>query len=147
LGDECGFAPLLNTPDEALTIIEEAIAKSGSAAAASGFYDSGTKLYEVEVGVKKTGKELMTYCQDLVARHPAVVSIGDGLNEKDYENWAKPNEAFGSKIQLVGDVLYTTNSRTIARGLEGSGVMQAARLIFDAGQTVMVSHRSGESCN
>jgi enolase len=47
LGDECGFAPLLNTADEALTIIEEAMAKSGSAAAASGFYDSGTKLYEV----------------------------------------------------------------------------------------------------
>jgi enolase len=116
LGNECGFAPLLNTPDEALTIIEDAIA-------AFGFSDSGTKLYEVEVGVKKTGKEPMAYYQDLVVRHPAVVSIDDGLNEKDYENWAKPNEALGSKIQLVGDVLYTTNRRTIGRGLEGSGAM------------------------
>jgi enolase len=97
--------------------------------------------------VKKTGKELMAYYQDLVARHPGVVSIGDGLNEKDYENWAKANEALGSKIQLVGDVLYTTNRRTIGRGLEGSGAMQAASLILDAGQTVMVSHRSGETCN
>jgi hypothetical protein len=65
LGDECGFAPLLNTPDEALTIIEEAIAKFGYAA---GFSDSWTNLYEVEVGVKKTGKELMAHDQDLLAR-------------------------------------------------------------------------------
>jgi enolase len=173
LGDEGGFAPLLNTPDEALTIIEQAIQDAGYTpatdlrigldAAASEFYNADTKLYEVEVGVQKTGDELIAYYQDLVARHPSVVSIEDGLDEKDYEHWVKLTEALGGQIQLVGDDLYTTNPRTIARGLEGkwcnalllkvnqigtiTEAMQAARLILEAGQTVMVSHRSGETCN
>jgi enolase len=173
LGDEGGFAPLLNTPDEALTIIEQAIQEAGYTpgtdlrigldAAASEFYSADTKLYEVEVGVQKTGDELIAYYQDLVARHPSIVSIEDGLDEKDYEHWVKLNEALGGKVQLVGDDLYTTNPRTIARGLEGkwcnalllkvnqigtiTEAMQAARLVLEAGQTVMVSHRSGETCN
>jgi enolase len=173
LGDEGGFAPLLNTPDEALTIIEQAITDAGYEpgkdlrigldAAASEFYNAETKVYEVEVGVEKTGEELITYWQELVERHPAIVSIEDALDEKDYENWIKLNEALGAKVQLVGDDLYTTNPRTIERGLAEkwcnalllkvnqigtiTEAMQAARLVLEAGQNVMVSHRSGETCN
>ncbi|KAK8870670.1 phosphopyruvate hydratase [Tritrichomonas musculus] len=173
LGDEGGFAPSLNTPDEALDCIEQAIRDAGYKpeedvricldAAASEFYDAETKLYEVEVGVKKTGDEMIQYWKDLIARHPCICSIEDGLDEKDYEHWPKLNEAIGAKCQLVGDDLYTTNPNTIRKGLAGkwcnalllkvnqigtiSEAMEAARLILDANQHVMVSHRSGETCN
>jgi enolase len=173
LGDEGGFAPPINTPVEAIEIIEQAIVAAGYQpgreifigldAAASEFYDSEKKLYEVEVGVFKTGEALIEYYRDLVAAHPAVVSIEDGLDEKDYENWIKLTQAIGGKVQLVGDDLYTTNPATIRQGLAGkwcnalllkvnqigtiSEAIEAAKLILDAGQRVMVSHRSGETCN
>jgi enolase len=128
LGDEGGYAPPLETPEEAIAFIERAIVESGYAvgddvrigldAAASEFYDAGTGLYEVEVGVSKTGDELIEYWADLVERHPAVVSIEDGLAEKDYVHWVKLNRRLGAKVQLVGDDLYTTNPATIKRGLE-----------------------------
>jgi enolase len=173
LGDEGGFAPLLNTPDEALNIIEESIKEAGYKpgedifigldAAASEFYDPKEKLYEVEVGMKKNGMEMIQYWKDLVKRHPAIISIEDGLHEKDYEHWVILNKELGEQIQLVGDDLYTTNPKTIEQGLKGkwcnalllkvnqigtiSEAMKAASLILKAGQNVMVSHRSGETCN
>ncbi|OHT06319.1 enolase family protein [Tritrichomonas foetus] len=173
LGDEGGFAPLLNTPEEAITIIEKAIRAAGYEpltdirlgldAAASEFYDREKGTYEVEVDVHKTGEEMIQYWKELVEKHPAIVSIEDGLDEKDYDNWVKLNEAIGDKVQLVGDDLYTTNPNTIRKGLEGkwanalllkvnqigtiSEAMEAARLVLEAGQKVMVSHRSGETCN
>jgi enolase len=173
LGDEGGFAPLLDTPEEALAFIERAIGEAGYQvgedvkigldAAASEFYDQDSKLYEIEVGVKKTGDELIQYWKELVTKHPAICSIEDGLDEKDYPHWVKLNEQLGETIQLVGDDLYTTNPKTIEKGLDGkwcnalllkvnqigtiSEAMQAARMIHDAGQNVMVSHRSGETCN
>ena len=173
LGDEGGYAPLLDSPEEAITLIERAMAESGYKpgvdmflgldAAASEFYDSESKLYEVEVGKKLTAEQMIDYWADMVTRHPSIISIEDGLDEKDYENWTKLNEKIGDKIQLVGDDLYTTNPKTIARGLEGkwcnalllkvnqigtiSEAMQAAKLVLDANQRVMVSHRSGETCN
>lgn len=173
LGDEGGFAPCLDTPEEALTIIEQAIQEAGLKvgedmrialdAASSEFYDSGKKQYEVEVGVWKTGDEMIQYWEDMIKKHPAIISIEDGLDEKDYDHWIKLNQRIGGKCQLVGDDLYTTNPKTIKKGLEGkwcnalllkvnqigtiSEGMEAAKLIFDAGQKVMVSHRSGETCN
>lgn len=173
LGDEGGYAPLLNTPDEALSMIERAITEAGYEpgtdirigldAAASEFYDQETKLYEVEVGVHKTGEEMIQYWKDLVEAHPAIISIEDGLEEKDYENWVKLTAEIGDKVQLVGDDLYTTNPNTIRQGIEGkwcnalllkvnqigtiSEAMEAARLVLSENQKVMVSHRSGETCN
>ena len=173
LGDEGGFAPLLDTPEEALTYIERAIKEAGYVpgedvkigldAAASEFYDREKKLYEVEVGVHKTGDEMIQYWKDLIAKHPAICSIEDGLDEKDYDHWVKLNKEIGGHCQLVGDDLYTTNPKTIRRGLnEGwcnalllkvnqigtiTEGMEAARLIFEKNQNVMVSHRSGETCN
>jgi len=173
LGDEGGFAPLLNTPEEAITIIEKAIQAAGYKpaedihialdAAASEFYIHETKKYEVEVGVFKSGDEMIQYWKDLVSRHPAIISIEDGLDEQDHEHWIKLNNELGEKIHLVGDDLYTTNPSTIRKGLEGkwanslllkvnqigtiSEAMDAARLILESNQWVMVSHRSGETCN
>ena len=135
----------------------------GLDAAASEFYDQESKLYEVEVDKKLTAEQMIDYWADMIERHPSIISIEDGLDEKDYENWTKLNEKIGNKIQLVGDDLYTTNPKTIAKGLEGkwcnalllkvnqigtiSEAMQAAKLVLDANQRVMVSHRSGETCN
>jgi len=135
----------------------------GLDAASSEFYDSNSKLYEVEQGKNLNAEQMIDYWADLVERHPCIISIEDGLDEKDYENWPKLNERLGQKIQLVGDDLYTTNPKTIAKGLEGkwcnalllkvnqigtiSEAMEAAKLVLDAGQRVMVSHRSGETCN
>ena len=173
VGDEGGFAPNLETPDEALCCIEEAVKLAGYEpgkdifigldAASSEFYDEEKKLYEVEVGKFIDADGMIKYYEEMLAKHPSIVSIEDGLAELDYENWAKLNAAIGDKCQLVGDDLYTTNPITIAKGIEGkwcnalllkvnqigtiSEGMQAARLIFQAGQNVMVSHRSGETCN
>ena len=173
LGDEGGYAPLLDTPEQAITIIEKAIKAAGYEpgtdirlgldAAASEFYNSETQQYEVEVGVFKSGEEMIAYWKDMVERHPAIISIEDGLHEQDYDNWVKLNAELGEKIQLVGDDLYTTNPNTIRKGLEGkwcnalllkvnqigtiSEAMEAARLVLEANQKVMVSHRSGETCN
>jgi enolase len=173
LGDEGGFAPPLETPEEAIGFIEEAIGAAGYAvgqdvrigldAAASEFYDVDAAEYEVEVGVKKTGKEMVEYWAALVDRHPAIVSIEDGLHEKDYAHWVELNALLGSRVQLVGDDLYTTNPKTIKQGLEHgwcnalllkvnqigtiTEAMEAARLVLDKNQKVMVSHRSGETCN
>jgi enolase len=173
LGDEGGYAPPLNSPEEAITVIERAISEAGYTpatdirialdAASSEFYDSETGMYEVEKGVQKTGDEMIEYWRELVDRHPAVISIEDGLDEKDYDHWILLTEALGDRIQLVGDDLYTTNPKTIRRGIEGkwanalllkvnqigtiTEAMEAARLILKEGQKVMVSHRSGETCN
>lgn len=173
LGDEGGFAPCLNTPEEALQIIEEACKEANYEpgtdvffaldAASSEFYDEEKKVYEVEVGVFKTGDEMIKYWEELVEKHPGICSIEDGLHETDYEHWAKLNQALGGKIKLVGDDLYTTNPKTIQKGIEGkwcnalllkvnqigtiSEGMQAARMILEKEQWVMVSHRSGETCN
>lgn len=173
LGDEGGYAPLLDTPEEAISYIERAITEAGYKvgedvrigldAAASEFYDKETKLYEVEVGVKKNGDEMIKYWEDLITKHPAVISIEDALDEKDYQHWIKLNEAIGKRCQLVGDDLYTTNPTTIKEGLRNNWcnalllkvnqigtiyeAMYAARLVMNKNQNVMVSHRSGETCN
>ena len=173
LGDEGGFAPLINNPEEAISVIEKAILAAGFQpgkdvaialdAAASEFYNKEDSTYEVEVDLKKTGDEMIEYWKQLVEKHPSIISIEDGLHEKDYEHWVKLNEELGDKIWLVGDDLYTTNPKTIRKGLNGkwanalllkvnqigtiTEAMEAASLILDAGQNVMVSHRSGETCN
>ena len=173
VGDEGGFAPNLNTPDEALCCIEEAVKAAGYEpgkdifigldAASSEFYDEEKKLYEVELGKFIDADGMIKYYEDMLAKHPCICSIEDGLAELDYDNWVKLNAALGDKCQLVGDDLYTTNPITIKKGIAGkwcnalllkvnqigtiSEGMEAARLIFNAGQRVMVSHRSGETCN
>lgn len=173
LGDEGGYAPQLNSPEEAITLIENAIQIAGYEpghdirialdAAATEFYNQQTKTYEIEEGLNKTGPEMIDYWKEMIEKHPSIISIEDPLEEKDYENWIKLNEEIGDKVKLVGDDLYTTNVNTIAKGIEEkwcnalllkvnqigtiSEAMRAAKLVLDAGQTVMVSHRSGETCN
>ncbi|KAL9642869.1 hypothetical protein ABK040_013177 [Willaertia magna] len=172
VGDEGGFAPNLETADEALNYIEQAIVKAGYKvgqdvflaldAASSEFYDREQKKYEIVQGKEyKTNEEMVDFYAELIERHPAIISIEDGLDEKDYDGWKKLTERLGGKIMLVGDDLYTTNPKFIKKGIEEkwanalllkvnqigtiTEAMNAARLIFEANQKVIVSHRSGET--
>ena len=172
VGDEGGYAPNLETADEALGYIEQAIVKAGYKvgedvflaldAASSEFYDSEQKKYEITQGKEYfTSEQMVDYYEGLLQRHPALVSIEDGLEEKDYDGWKLLTARLGSKIMLVGDDLYTTNTRLIKQGLEGkwanalllkvnqigsiTEAMNAAKMIFAENQKVIVSHRSGET--
>lgn len=173
LGDEGGYAPEFNNIEQALSAIERAVQVAGYEigkdirlaldAAATEFYNPQNKMYEIEAGVLKNGDDMVAFWSNLIEKHPAIISIEDPFAEKDYDNWIKLNNAIGNKVQIVGDDLYTTNPKTIQKGLDGkwcnalllkvnqigtiSEAMNAARLIFNAQQTVMVSHRSGETCN
>ena len=123
LGDEGGFAPSLDTPDEALNAIEEAIKSAGYEVgkdvklaldcAASEFYDKETKKYEITEGNFVTSEELVDFYDKLVQDHPALTSIEDAMDECDYEGWAKFTERLKDKVMVVGDDLYTTNTRLI----------------------------------
>jgi len=174
LGDEGGFAPDLQSPHEALSIIEEAIGLAGYKVgedvflaldcASSEFYSEGK--YEIEKGKFLNSTELVQYYLKLKKDHPALISIEDGFDEKDYDGWTRMTDAFAKEypgFMIVGDDLYTTNTDLIQKGVANkwanslllkvnqigtvSESMDAARLIFaDKGQ-VIVSHRSGETIN
>ncbi|KAK8845711.1 phosphopyruvate hydratase [Tritrichomonas musculus] len=171
IGKEGGFGPCLNTPDETLDNIEQAISEAGFEpgediricidAAASNFYDSTKKLYEVEVGVVKTGDEMIKYWKKLISLHPSICSIEDGLDKDDHKHWQKLNAEIGSKCQLVGDYLFKINA--ISKGLKSklcnalllkvnnfgtiSEAMNASRIAFDAQQRVVVSSRAYDTCD
>lgn len=171
VGDEGGYAPDFENAEEAVASIEEAIKVAGYEvgkdificldAAASEFYNEEQKKYELSEGKFVTSEEMVGFYEKLVQDHPEIISIEDGLDEKDYEGWQKLTEKIGSKVQIVGDDLYTTNTTLIKEGLEKkwanalllkvnqigtiSEAMDAAKLVMEKGQNVMVSHRSGET--
>lgn len=172
LGDEGGYAPNLTSPDETLGYIEKAITEAGYTvgkdvflaldAASSEFYHDGK--YEVEKGKLLSSSELLEYWDNLVEKHPALISIEDGFQEQDYEGWKAFTAHFAQKrpsIMIVGDDLYTTNTNLIQKGITNkwanslllkvnqigtiSEAMDAAKMQFDAKGNVIVSHRSGET--
>lgn len=171
LGDEGGYAPSLETPEEALTAIETGIERANFKVgediflaldcAASEYYDEETKTYEVLGGQQFTTDQVLDFFGEMLDKHPALVSIEDPLHEKDYEGFKKFTARFGGRILVVGDDLYTTNTNLIRRGLQEnwanalllkvnqigtvSEAMEAATMKFDAGCDVIVSHRSGET--
>jgi enolase len=173
LGDEGGYAPSLDTPEEALSAIESGIVRAGYKVgedvflaldcAASEFYNEETKTYEIIHGQQFNSDQVLDFYGQMIEAHPALISIEDPLHEKDYDTWQKFTARFGGQRMVVGDDLYTTNTNLIRRGLEGkwanalllkvnqigsvSESMDAAKMKFDAGCQVIVSHRSGESPN
>jgi len=174
LGDEGGYAPNLESPDQALKYIEQAIESAGFKVgvdvflaldcAASEFYNEQDKKYQVEKKLSLTSEEMIKYYVKLKKDHPALISIEDGLHEKDYEGWIKlaatVSEEF-KDLMLIGDDLYTTNTDLISQGIKHkwtnglllkvnqigtiTEAMSAAKMIFDAHGNVAVSHRSGET--
>jgi enolase len=171
VGDEGGFAPDLQSNEDGIKVIIEAIEKAGFVpgkdvylamdVAASEFYNKETKLYELK-GEGKTlnADQMVEFYSALVEKYP-IISIEDGLDENDWEGWAKLTKALGKKIQLVGDDLFVTNTEKLAKGIEmgiansilikvnqiGSltETFNAIEMAKRAGYTAVVSHRSGET--
>lgn len=171
VGDEGGFAPNLQSNEEALQVIVEAIGKAGYEAgkevmlaldvAASSMYDEASGQYDLAgEGVKKNVAEMVDYYAMLVDKYP-IISIEDGLAEDDWEGWKQLADALGKKVQLVGDDLFVTNTERLSRGIK-QGVansilikvnqigtltetLDAIEMAKKAGFTAVVSHRSGET--
>ena len=171
LGDEGGFAPQIDTPDEALNIIEEAIIKSGFKpgkeiflaldCASSEYYNKQNHKYEIENNLFLDNMQLSEYYINLVNNHPSLKSIEDPFDEYDYEGWKNFTEKMGSKIMIVGDDLFTTNIETVTKGIQEkwanslllkvnqigtiNEAVDAANMLFNNNMDVIVSHRSGET--
>ena len=167
LGDEGGFAPNLPSNRAALDLIVEAIGKAGYEAgkdvclaldvAASEFEDGGKYTFE---GAQKTADEMIAIYAEWVDAYP-LVSIEDPLNEEDWEGWKKITDQLGDKVQLVGDDLFVTNPKRLARGIESgtanallvkvnqigtlTETIDAVDMAHRAGYKCMMSHRSGET--
>jgi enolase len=167
VGDEGGFAPDLSSNEEALGLIIQAVRESGYApgkdvflaldVAASEFYEKGFYRFE---GKKVRYKDLIDYYGKIIAKYP-VLSIEDGLAENDWEGWAALTEALGGKVQLVGDDIFVTNTKILAKGIEQrvansilvklnqigtmTETLDAIEMAKSAGYTAVISHRSGET--
>ena len=170
VGDEGGFAPNLSSNEEAIEMILAGIKKAGYKAgkdvvlaldpASSSFYKNGKYVFWKSDQSVRTGEEMIEYYESLVKRYP-IFSIEDGLAEEDWKNWKKMTERMGQKIQIVGDDLFVTNTKLIARGIkEGSAnavliklnqigtlteTLEAISMAHRAGWNAVVSHRSGET--
>lgn len=169
VGDEGGFAPNLNSNEEALQTIMEAIEKAGYVpgkdiylaldVASSEMYENGKYNFKGE-GKVYTSEELINYYSNLVNKYP-IISIEDGLSEDDWDGWKLLTEKLGNKVQLVGDDLFVTNySRLnlgINKGIANSiliklnqigtitETLDAIELAKTNGYTCVISHRSGET--
>ena len=172
IGDEGGFAPQLDSAEDAIESISTAVNKAGYKLgeqifialdpAASEFYDSRNNLYVFKKsdGSKRTAEELINYYADLCARFP-IISIEDGCAENDWNGWKKLTEKLGNKIQLVGDDLFVTNVEFLRRGIAEHvansilikvnqiGTLTETLATIDLAKTngygTIISHRSGET--
>ncbi len=171
VGDEGGFAPNLTSNEEALSTIVEAVKISGYEpgkdillaldVAASGLYNKETGKYVLTgEGKEFSTEEIVDYYEDLVNRYP-IISIEDGLDEEDWDGWKLMTERLGSRIQLVGDDLFVTNTERLSRGINNgitnsiliklnqigtiTETLEAVEMAKKAGFTAVISHRSGET--
>lgn len=169
VGDEGGFAPNLKSNEEAIQMIIEAIEKAGYKPgkdifialdpASSEFFENG--MYSLKGEHKLlTSAQMVDFYVDLVNKYP-IISIEDGMAEDDWDGWKLMTEKLGSKIQIVGDDLFVTNTTRLKKGIE-MGVansiliklnqigtltetLNAIEMASRAGYTAVVSHRSGET--
>jgi enolase len=169
VGDEGGFAPDLNSNEEALTHIIEAIETAGYKpgkemglaldAAASEFYSKGKYVLKGE-NRKLNAQEMIEYYAQLIEKYP-ILSIEDGLAEQDWKNWELMTEQLDDAIQLVGDDVFVTNPKILAKGIDDgvansiliklnqigtvTETLDAIEMAAQAGYTTVISHRSGET--
>jgi enolase len=169
VGDEGGFAPAINSTDEALDYIHKSIEAAGCTpgddvvigidAAATELYRDGAYHLAGE-GRSLSSQEMVTMWTSLVANHP-IVSLEDPMDEEDWDGFAALTAAVGDKIQIVGDDLFVTNAERLARGITEetanailvkvnqigtlSETLQAVEMAQKAGFGVVISHRSGET--
>ena len=175
VGDEGGFAPNLQSEEEALDVIVEAIKKAGyipgkdiSIAldiASTEMFDEAKKIGKNgylfwKTGEFKTSDEMIEYLEELTHKYP-IASIEDGLAEEDWSSWKKLTQRLGPKIQLVGDDLFVTNTERLRKGIKNkvansilikpnqigtlTETLDAIEMAQKAGYTAVISHRSGET--
>ncbi|TKB94752.1 MAG: phosphopyruvate hydratase [Nitrospira sp.] len=170
VGDEGGFAPDLQSNEEALSLISQAIEEAGYKVgrdialaldcAASEFYDKGRYVLEAEKNPERSSDEMISYYGKLLDRYP-ILSIEDGLSELDWKGWKVLTEKLGKRVQLVGDDIFVTNVEIFSKGIkEGIGnsiliklnqigtlteTLDAIELAKRSGYTAIISHRSGET--
>ena len=171
VGDEGGYAPKLNSNEDALKSVLEAIKKAGYVAgkdvfiamdvASSEFYNPETKMYELKSeGKTLDANQMVAFYEELCAKYP-IISIEDGLDQNDWAGWKVLTERLGKKVQLVGDDLFVTNPKRLAEGIKQgianailikvnqigtlSETFEAVEMAKRAGYTAVISHRSGES--
>ena len=175
VGDEGGFAPMVNSEEEAIELILEAIKQAGYEpgkdvclaldVAATEMYDEAKKIgkdgyYFWKTDEFKTKDEMVDFIVNLANKYP-IISIEDGLAEEDWDSWKKLTEKLGDKIQLVGDDLFVTNIKRLQKGIDNkiansiliklnqigtlTETLDAIELAKRNGYTAVVSHRSGET--
>ena len=171
VGDEGGFAPDLGSDEEAIELILEAVKRAGyepghdfvlAMDAASSEWKSGKKGEYLLPKCKKhfTSEELIGHRKQLCEKYP-IWSIEDALDEEDWEGWKKLTASLGSKVQLVGDDLFVTNTERLKKGIDSgcgnsiliklnqigsvSETLEAIKMAHKAGYTAIASHRSGET--
>ncbi len=169
VGDEGGFAPNLQSNEEALKVIIEAVERAGYKpgsdiglaldAAANEFYSDGKYILQSE-NRQLSSEEMIDYYGDLVERYP-IFSIEDGLAEQDWDNWPLMTEKLGRFVQLVGDDVFVTNPEIFSKGIEDglanailiklnqigtvTETLQTIDIAKNAGYATIISHRSGET--
>jgi enolase len=171
VGDEGGFAPNLKSNSEALEVICEAVKEAGYEVgkdivfaldvAASELYENDKYTLDGEIeGKEKSSKDMISFYSALLEKYP-IISIEDGLSESDWSGWKLLTDALKSRIQLVGDDLFVTNTKIFKDGIEkgiGNSILikvnqigslsetiAAVQMAYKAGYTAIMSHRSGET--
>lgn len=171
VGDEGGFAPSLESHEEAIACILQAIDKAGYKVgvdvsisldcAASEFWDDAKKKYVMQ-GREWTSEEMIDYYKKLMTLAP-IYSIEDGLDEGDRAGWIKLNAALGQQTTIIGDDLFVTNAKILKRGIDNkeanailvkvnqigslSETFDTLKLAYEAGFKAIISHRSGETAD
>ena len=169
VGDEGGFAPDLPSNDAALQLVLDGVSAAGyepgrdvSIAldpATSEIFEGGSYVLEHE-GRELSSAEMTAYWEDACDRYP-IVSLEDGMDEEDWDGWKLLTDALGDRVQLVGDDLFVTNPKRLARGIKagvGNSILvkvnqigtltetfEAIRMAREAGYSAVISHRSGET--
>ena len=172
VGDEGGFAPNLNSAEDAIEAILKATKDAGYKpgkqiflaldVASSEFYNKGTKKYifKKSTGEKLSGSDLVSFYEELTSKYP-IISIEDGCDENDWKSWKLLTEKIGDRVQLVGDDLFVTNTKFLKKGID-TGVansilvkvnqigsltetLDAVELAHCNNYTAVISHRSGET--
>jgi enolase len=170
VGDEGGFAPAVRAPEEALDLVMQAIKSAGYRpgrdvslgldVAASELWDGRKYVFKKSGAASRSSREMVSLYEKWLKAYP-IVSIEDGLSESDWDGWAHMTEALGKKVQLVGDDVFVTNPKILARGIEKgianavlvkvnqigtlTETLETIALANRAGYASMISHRSGET--
>jgi len=170
VGDEGGFAPKLQSHEQAMELMLKAIEAAGYKAgtqislaldvAASEFFDNGNYVFKKSDKSRKSGDEMIAMYENWLSRFP-IFSIEDGMGENDWPGWKKLTDHLGKKVQLVGDDLFVTNTEKLRQGIQqgiansilikvnqiGSltETLETMQMAFDAKYTCITSHRSGET--